>query len=135
MQQHDFSGVWRSIHYKTCDGVTSQTEHYMMLRAIGNELVMESLSSISGSYLLARFTLDGNVATGSYQSQRVSHKPNDNALSLYHGAAQLILEKNGKAFRGQGVGYDRHMEVQSTIWEVVRIGQHVASSQLTPNNL
>jgi hypothetical protein len=121
---YDFSGIWRSVHYKAGDDPSSAVEHYMVIRLIGNQLIMESISSLAGgSYLLARFTMNGMVATGSYQRQITSDKAGDNSLSLYYGAAQLVFEPKAKRFSGQGVGYNRYMRVQNTIWHVSKLGK------------
>lgn len=132
VRRYDFSGLWRSSHRKAADSQGPEIVHYMILRSVGDQLIMESISSLTGTYLLARFSLDGRIATGSYQSQHRPADPRDTALELYHGAAQLILSKDGKVFRGQGVGFDRHMAVSNTLWEVAYIGQH-ASAGLPQN--
>jgi len=124
--KNDFSGVWRSTYHKTGNGSMPETDHYVTMRQIGNQLVVESIPSSSGSYLLARFTLDGKVATGSYQSQNSPYNTAKGAI--YYGAAQLVLDSAGKAFRGQGVGFGKDMKVKTTVWEIVRVGQHAPTS-------
>src|ERR1044071_5394164 len=94
------SGVWRSSYYKTDDPEQVATEHYVNLRLMGNQLVIESLPGQSGSYLLGRFTVDDRVLTGSYQSQ---NSPNNSTKgALYYGASQLILDEDGQTLRGMG---------------------------------
>ncbi len=121
--QYDFSGVWRSSYHKADDETkTSETDHYVTMKLIGNQLIIESIPGPSGSYLLGRFTLDDRVATGSYQSQ---NSPNNAAKeALYYGAAQLVLSKDGRKLSGMGVGYGKDMKVKNTVWELVHIGQH-----------
>lgn len=122
--KYDFSGVWRSS-YKFTSGLTGkrlETEHYVTMHKIGNTLILESLPSSNGSYLMARFTLDGRIATGSYQSQ---NSPLSSAKgALYYGAAQLILDEDGKALRGMGVGFGKDLKIKSSDWELVHVGQH-----------
>lgn len=123
--QHNFSGVWRSSYYKTEDESSKhrvETEHYVTIRCMGNQVIVESIPGPSESYLLGRFTIDGRVLTGSYQSQNSPH--NSAKGALYYGAAQLVMDKNGQAMRGMGVGFGENMEVKSTHWEIVRVGQH-----------
>src|SRR5262245_43311111 len=101
---YDFSGVWRST-YRVQSGATKnivEIEHYVVLYHTGNQLVVESLPNTEGSYLVARFTLDGRIATGSYQSQNAPKSAAKGAI--YYGAAQLVLDDDGKALRGKGVG-------------------------------
>ncbi len=118
---YDFSGVWRSTHYKAATSNAPKTDHYVTMRLIGNQLVAESIPSVSGSYLFARFTLDGNVATGMYQSENSPHTRTQGAV--YYGAAQLILDNGGKALKGMGVGFDKDMKVVPTVWELVHVGR------------
>jgi hypothetical protein len=121
-EKYDFSGVWRSTYHKADESKVPDTEHYVTMRLIGNQLVIESIPSPTGSYLLARFTLDDRVLTGSYQSQNSPHNAAKGAI--YYGAAQLVLDPDGKAMRGQGVGFGKDMKVKATLWKLVRVGQH-----------
>lgn len=121
---YNFTGVWRSSYYKSEDKDAADrkdTEHYVTLKQIGNQLIVESIPGPSGSYLLGRFTCDDRVFTGSYQSQ---NSPNNSTKdALYYGAAQLVLDEDGQALRGMGVGFGENMEVKSTYWDIVHIGQ------------
>ncbi|HUS26288.1 MAG TPA: hypothetical protein VMY99_03005 [Nevskiaceae bacterium] len=123
-EKYDFSGVWRST-YRVPSGPNNkviEVEHYMVLYPKGNRLVMESIPSTDGSYLIARFTLDGRIATGSYQSQ---NSPKTAAKgAIYYGAAQMVLDADGKTLRGMGVGFGKDMKVKTSDWQVVHIGQH-----------
>lgn len=119
---YDFSGVWRSTHHKNGEGsATPETDHYVTMQLIGNQLIVESIPSANGSYLFARFTLDGRIATGNYHSHNSPHTKAKGAL--YYGAAQLILDDDGKALRGKGVGFGKDMKVKTTTWELVHVGQ------------
>jgi len=119
--EYDFSGVWRSTYHKIGKESQPETDQYVTLQRIGNQLVLESIPGASGSYLIARFSLDGRIATGSYQSQNSPHSAAKDAI--YYGAAQLIMDEDGKALRGKGIGYAKDMTVKVTEWEVVRVGQ------------
>jgi hypothetical protein len=120
--KYDFSGVWRSTHYKVGEKNTApMTDYYVTMQLIGDQLIVESIPSANGSYMMARFTLDDRIATGSYQSQNSPHTQVKGAL--YYGAAQLVLDPDGKALRGKGVGIGKNFKVQTTIWELVHVGQ------------
>jgi hypothetical protein len=121
---YDFSGVWLSTYtFESSEsGDLLETEHYVTMNRIGNQLVVESIPNTTGSYLLGRFSLDGRIATGSYQSQNSPNSASKNAL--YYGAAQLILDADGKALRGMGVGYSHRMVVKPSKWQLVHVGQH-----------
>src|SRR5687767_10408505 len=122
-EDYDFSGIWRSSYrYKNSASKVLETEHYVTMYRKGNQLIVESIPNTEGSYMMARFSLDGRIATGSYQSQ---NSPRSSAKgALYYGAAQLILDADGKALRGKGVGFGEKLEVKTTDWELVHIGQH-----------
>ena len=127
MAEYDFSGIWRSSYrYKSPTGKTLETEHYVTMYRKGNQLIAESIPNTEGSYMMARFTLDGRIATGSYQSQNSPRSSTKGAL--YYGAAQLILDRDGKALRGKGVGFDSKFEIKVTDWELEHIGQQPPES-------
>ena len=120
--KYDFSGVWRSSYsYKKGEKDVPLTEHYVTMYQKGNQLIVESIPNTEGSYMMARFTLDGRIATGSYQSQ---NSPRSSAKgALYYGAAQLIIDPEGKALRGKGVGFGENLIIKTTNWELIHIGQ------------
>jgi hypothetical protein len=118
--EYDFSGVWLSTYHKTQNGVP-ETDQYVTMQQIGDQLIVESIPSQTGSYLFARFTLDGRIATGSYHSQNSPH--NTAKEAMYYGAAQLVLDPDGKALRGKGVGFGKDLSVKTTVWELIRAGQ------------
>jgi hypothetical protein len=121
---YDFSGVWLSTYtFKSSQsGDLLETEHYVTMQRMGNQLIVESIPNTSGSYLMARFTLDGKIATGSYQSQNSPNSASKHAL--YYGAAQLLVDPDGKALRGMGVGFGTKMIVKPSNWQIVHVGQH-----------
>lgn len=123
-QVYDFSGVWLST-YSFVSGLTGKktvTDHYVTLHRKGNQLVAESIPNMQGSYMMGRFTLDGRIATGYYHSEnspKSSHKD-----AVYNGAAQLLLDEDGKALRGKYVGYGNKLEIKTGDWQIVHVGQH-----------
>lgn len=126
---YDFSGVWLST-YRFKSGLTGdilETEHYVTLQRIGNQLVLESLPNTHGTYMMGRFTLDGRIATGSYQSQNSPHSSVKGGL--YYGAAQLVIDPDGRALRGMGVGFGKGLEVKPTDWTIVRLGKKRLSKE------
>lgn len=120
-------GIWRSTHFKVADGPEApKTSHYVTLRLLGNQIIIESASEDSKSYLFARFTLEGNVATGIYQSE---NSPNTRAKgAVYYGSAQLILDDDGKVFRGMGVGFNKDMKASATDWILEYVGDQMPKS-------
>lgn len=120
--KYDFSGVWLSTYsFKSgLSGDILETEHYVTLQRIGNQLIVESIPNTNDSYILGRFTLDGRIATGSWQSQ--NSPLSSTKGGLYYGAAQLVLDADGKALRGMAVGFGRGMEVKASKWQLVHLG-------------
>jgi len=137
-EAYDFSGVWRST-YRVQSGLPKKTieiEHYVVMYHTGNQLVIESLPNTEGSYLMARFTLDGQIATGSYQSQNAPKSAAKGAI--YYGAAQLVLDADGRALRGKGVGFGKDMTVKMSEWDVTHIGkehEHITLGRLARDTL
>jgi hypothetical protein len=132
VSMYDFSGLWRS-KYRVLSGAGAErklieTEHDVTIYRHGNHLVVESLPNEDqdGPYLLARFTLDGSIATGTYHSE---NSPKSAAKkAIYYGATQLIMDEDGNALRGMGVGFGRDMQVKSSEWELVRVPNNIPSA-------
>lgn len=135
MTKYDFSGVWLSSYRYAGRSLKDirDTEHFVVMYKRGNQLIMESIPDTKGSYMMARFKLDGRIATGTYHSQNSPHSAAKGAL--YYGAAQLILDDDGKALRGKGVGFGKNMDIKVTDWELVHIGQKVPSSTARTSRL
>ena len=117
----DFSGVWHS-KYRVPSGPQEkiiETEHDVVMYRHGNHLIIETLPKEDGSYMMARFTIEGRIVTGTYHSE---NSPKSAAKgAIYFGAAQLILDEDGNALRGKGVGFGRDMQVKISNWELTRI--------------
>jgi hypothetical protein len=124
---NNFSGIWRSDYtYHSSDRDEDRlSQHYVRMYPKGNELIIESVPEINESYTLARFSIDGNVATGSWQE--VTDPKGDYQGTIYHGAAQLIVSEDGKSLKGQWVGFGKNMEVKTGPWEFVYIGENLDS--------
>jgi hypothetical protein len=86
-----------------------------------NQLVVESVPNEDEAYLVARFSLDGRVATGSWQEQMPQHSYYSG--TLYHGAAQLVLDTDKHALRGKWVGFGKEMDVKTGPWEIVKTNE------------
>lgn len=126
---YDFSGVWRSS-YKVANeagGPAKETEHYVTMHKRGKYLILESLPTTNGSYLWAKFTLDGRIATGTYHSQNSPHSTHKGAI--YYGAAQMVLDLDGRALRGKGVGFGKDLEVKISHWQLEHVGSPEADRQ------
>jgi len=121
----DFSGIWRStFRYRSStrgDG-EYETEHYCVIHQRGNQLVIESLPS-RDSYRITRLTLDGRIATGTWEQQ--NSEEGYYSGTRYWGAIQVVLSEDGNAMRGQWIGFGSNLEVKNGPWEIVHIGKNV----------
>jgi len=120
-----FSGIWRSdyTYHNSERNEDRLSQHYVRMYPKGNEVVIESVPELNESYTLARFSIDGNVATGSWQE--VTDPKGDYQGTIYHGAAQLIVSDDGKSIEGKWVGFGKNMEVKTGPWKFVYIGETV----------
>jgi hypothetical protein len=121
-----FSGIYLSdyTYHSSSKDADLQSKHYIRLFPKGNEMVIESVPELNDSYMLARFAIDGNVATGSWQT--ATSPKGDYQGVIYHGAAQMIISEDGKHFDGKWVGFGKNMEVKTGPWEFTYIGEDVA---------
>jgi hypothetical protein len=123
-KDYDFSGVWLSTYgfVSGLDGRKVETDHYVTMHRKGNQLVVESIPNVKGSYMMARFSLEDRIATGYYHSENSPSSSHKGAV--YNGAAQLLLDTDGKALRGKYVGYGNKLEIKSGDWQIIHVGQH-----------
>ena len=117
---YDFSGVWRSVFIYESDrrGPGKYvSNHDLMAQRRGNKIVFQSLPEENGSFMLIRLRLDGRIASGGWEESSATDGPFDGAR--FYGAAQFVLDEDGKAFRGMWLGVGKHMYVKAGKWEVV----------------
>lgn len=120
---NNFSGIWRSdyTYHNSDQDKDLLSQHYVRLYVKDNQLIAESVQDLNESYMLARFSVDGNIATGSWQE--VTDPQGDYKGTVYYGAAQLIVSEDKKNLKGQWVGFGKNMEVKTGPWEFVYIGE------------
>lgn len=123
---NNFSGIWLSdyTYHSSSKDEKLVSQHYVRVYPKGNELVIESVPEVNDSYMLARFSVDGDVATGSWQE--VTDPKGDYKGTIYHGAAQLIISKDGKSLKGQWVGFGKNMDVKTGPWEFSYLGEDLS---------
>jgi hypothetical protein len=121
--ENQLKGIWRSEYtYRNSDrDADFQSKNYVRLYPKGGELVVESIPDKNKSYLVARFWLDGNVATGSWQE--VTSPEGHYQGAIYHGAAQLIIDSSRKSMAGKWVGFGKKMEVKTGPWTFIYLGE------------
>ena len=116
----DFSGTWHSVYYYTSSAAPGMfvSEYDVKIHHKDGHLIIESQPSKEESYILLRLSLEGRIATGTWE-EHTSPSGSYKGV-IYHGALQLVLAEDGQALHGMYIGFDRRMEVRSGHWEIVR---------------
>lgn len=120
------SGIWRSdyTYYSSDRKKDIVAVHYVRILPRKDGFVAETTQEANEAYMLARFSLDGNVATGTWQ-EGTSPKRDYKGV-IYHGAGQLIVSDDGKHLKGKWVGFGKNMEVKTGPWEFTYLGKDVS---------
>jgi hypothetical protein len=123
----DFSGQWSLTcwHPSSDDSTEEENRYEGALHTREHGIVFESKPNEDGSYMLARITVDGNLATGSWHSG-TPPKSDFNGM-MYSGAGQLLLSDDGNTMEGMwaGAGLDRSSNkprVYTGRWRLERLG-------------
>lgn len=103
-QDSDFAGAWKFTHwYPAKDDSKEQSSVYdMVAYQTGHDLVLQSKPTDDGSYILARLSLDGNVATGTWYEH--TSPDSEFASTMYSGAGQLIISDDKRSMEGMWAG-------------------------------
>lgn len=94
----------------------------MQMHKVNHYLIIESLPD-SHSYLLIRLTLEDAIATGSWHEQTSEKSYYKGAT--YHGAIQLVMDKDGTRLKGKWVGFGKDMEVNAGDWELEYVSEEL----------
>ena len=126
---NDFSGIWLSnyVYHSSSRDEDHTSQHYMRILQEGDTIVFESLPDLNDSYMVARFTIDDNVATGSWQE--VTAVDGEYKGAVYHGAAQMIIAEDRKTLEGKWVGFGKHMDVKTGPWKIAYVAETVDGIQ------
>lgn len=110
-------GVWHSTYWYPSSSRKGifKSEHSVQLHKVNHYLIAESLPG-SHSYLLIRLTLEDSIATGSWHEQ-TGEKSYYKGVT-YHGAIQLVMDKDGTRLKGKWVGFGKDMAVNAGDWEL-----------------
>jgi hypothetical protein len=118
--EYDFSGVWRSEYSYVSDRRGPgeyKSAHNMLAQRRGNSIVFQSLPESDGSFMLVRLRLDGRIASGGWEETSSPDGPFKG--TRFYGALMLVLDEDGKAFRGMWLGAGKNMYVKANKWEIV----------------
>lgn len=122
----DLSGIWRSdyTYYSSNRDENRKSTEYVKLYPRKDGFVFETIEKANESYELARFTLDEDIATGTWQE--VTSPKGDYKGVAYHGAAQLLVSEDGKHMKGKWVGFGRNKDIKTGPWEFTYLGEDVS---------
>jgi hypothetical protein len=123
------TGIWRSNYRYPSSGRDGEftSEHILRLRRDGSHLIFESLPEGNESYVIIRLSIEGNIASGSWQEATSPGGYYKGAL--YYGVIQLVVDKGGKNLRGKWLGFGKDESVNSGLWELSYADERVPELQ------
>lgn len=128
MQGYDFSGIWQSkykYHSHSRDG-EFEDKHLMRIYQRRNKLVIESLPDLNESYVIMNVTVNNDLATGVWQE--TTNPQGYYKGATYHGALQLVINKDGKSMKGKWLGAGKDKAINEGPLEIKYIGKKVPSA-------
>lgn len=116
----DLSGVWRSEYgyHSSGRGEHFVGVHYVTLRQQGPSVAVTGLAHSSGSQLGMTLTVDGMVATGSWEERTSPTGYYKGAV--YRGALQLLIDPSGGQMTGRWLGFGKRFQINSGDWTLRR---------------
>lgn len=121
------SGIWLTTYtyYNSGRDAEFESKHYVRAYSKDNLIIMETIPELNESYMLARFSRDDKILTGTWQEGTNPH--GDYQGAIYHGAAQLIISDDGKSIKGKWVGFGKNMDIKTGNWEFQYLGEDVSA--------
>lgn len=116
-------GIWSTTYtyHNSARDIDLESKHYVKVRTIDNLVVMETLSDFNDSYMLAKFSQNEDILTGTWIEK--TSITGDYKGVTYHGAAQLVLSGDGKTIKGKWIGFGKNMEVKTGEWQFIYLGE------------
>lgn len=128
MSQQNFSGTWHCRYWYPSNHHDGEeiSEYYGKLHQADDQLVFESLPNKTESYMLLHLTVDGVLATGTWQENTSPHGESKGVI--YSGAVQLIIADDKKHVEGKwvGVGHDYGLHkprIYDGRWELTQVDE------------
>lgn len=120
-----FTGVWHCRYWFPSNNHSGDdvSEYYARIDRSGKAFVLHSLPNKLEAYMLARFTLDNNVATGTWLENTSPHAEFQGMI--YSGAFQLFLDQAQTHMAGHWVGVGRdgaNPKIYHGRWDVAYAG-------------
>jgi hypothetical protein len=128
MSDSFLTGFWHSKYKYHSDSRNAdfEDEHTVKVYQKGDQVVLESVPG-SISYLVIRLSIDGDIATGSWQE----HTSKDGYYkgALYNGALQLVISKDKEHMAGKWIGVGNDVKINDGPWEFTYIGKDQKGSK------
>lgn len=132
MTQKDdtFAGIWHCCYWYPSNTHEGEdiSEYYVKVHQMGSKLIIESLPNKIGAYMFVNLTLDGDLATGSWQEDTAPEGEFKGAV--YSGALQLLLNEAKDRFEGKWVGVGQEegkRYIYTGRWELARAGSKTSA--------
>jgi len=131
-----FSGLWYCRYWYPSNDHPGEdiSEYCARIEPSGRQFVLHSLSDMGetkGAYMLARFSVDDTVVTGSWlenTSPQGSFKG-----AMYSGVFQLLLDETATRIVGKwtGIGQEQgKMQVYTGRWEIARMPEEDVAKRM-----
>jgi hypothetical protein len=105
-----FEGTWHSTYWYPSNTHPGEdtSEYDVIAKKAGNQLVLQSKPTDNGAYILIRLSFDDDIATGTWHETTAPEGSFKG--TVYSGALQLIISKDGETMEGKWVGIGRDYE-------------------------
>lgn len=119
------TGIWHSLYRYPSSSRHGlfEGEHFVHLQRDGDRWTFESLPNANKSHLLVQLTVNGRVATGTWQERTA--KAGYYKGAVYHGVIQLLVDEDGRRLHGKWLGHGKDAEVNIGAWEFTFVGEEL----------
>lgn len=117
----NLEGIWQSRYEYTSssrEGIFEGKHKVRIVQKDPSHVVVESLPEGNDSYVVIRLTIDGAIATGSWQEH--TNEKGYYKGAIYYGTIQLIIDPDGRTMRGKWLGFDKESNINVGPWELTR---------------
>lgn len=116
-----FPGTWHCCYYFPSNTHAGEdiSEYDVRIDRKGDGFVLHSLENDEKSYMLARFTVEANMATGTWLENTSPH--GEFKGMVYSGVFQLLISDDMRRMTGKWVGVGREVtgpQIYAGRWEL-----------------
>lgn len=118
-----FTGIWECRYWYPSNDHDGEdiSEYRAKVHQLGNKLIVESLPTDNGAYMILSLTIDDDLATGVWQENTAPEGSFKG--TIYSGAVQLLMSADRNSFEGKWVGIgqdDGKRQIYTGRWQLVR---------------